>query len=66
MIETKELRFTYPADEGGQPVYALRGVDTVIEKGSFVVVLGHNGSGKSTLAKTFNAVLLPAGGKVHV
>ena len=66
MIETKELCFTYPADEGGQPVYALRGVDLQIRKGSFVVVLGHNGSGKSTLAKTFNAVLLPAGGKVYV
>ena len=66
MIETKELRFTYPADEDGQQVYALRGVDLSIEKGSFVVVLGHNGSGKSTLAKTFNAVLLPAGGKVYV
>ena len=66
MIETSSLRFAYPADEGGQPVFALRGVDLEIEKGSFVVVLGHNGSGKSTLAKTFNAVLLPAGGKVYV
>ena len=66
MIETSSLRFAYPADEGGQPVFALRGVDLKIEKGSFVVVLGHNGSGKSTLAKTFNAVLLPAGGHVYV
>ena len=66
MIETESLRFAYPADEGQKPVYALRGVDLTIEKGSFVVVLGHNGSGKSTLAKTFNAVLLPAGGKVYV
>ena len=66
MIETESLRFAYPADEGQKPVYALRGVDLTIEKGSFVVVLGHNGSGKSTLAKTFNAVLLPAGGKVWV
>ena len=66
MIETESLRFAYPADEGQEPVYALRGVDIAIEKGSFVVVLGHNGSGKSTLAKTFNAVLLPAGGKVYV
>ncbi|EOS66727.1 energy-coupling factor transporter ATPase [Oscillibacter sp. 1-3] len=66
MIETESLRFAYPADEGGEPVFALRGVDLAIEKGSFVVVLGHNGSGKSTLAKTFNAVLLPAGGKVYV
>ena len=66
MIETESLRFAYPADEGGEPVFALRGVDLTIEKGSFVVVLGHNGSGKSTLAKTFNAVLFPAGGKVWV
>lgn len=66
MIETESLRFAYPADEGEKPVYALRGVDLTIEKGSFVVILGHNGSGKSTLAKTFNAVLLPAGGKVWV
>ena len=66
MIETKELRFAYPADDGGEPVFAMRGVDLAIEKGSFVVVLGHNGSGKSTLAKTFNAVLLPSGGKVYV
>ena len=66
MIQTESLRFAYPADEGQKAVYALRGVDLTIEKGSFVVVLGHNGSGKSTLAKTFNAVLLPAGGKVWV
>ena len=45
---------------------ALRGVDLAIERGSFVVVLGHNGSGKSTLAKTFNGVLLPTGGHVYV
>ena len=66
MIETKALEFAYPAEEGEKPVLALRGVDTAIEKGSFVVVLGHNGSGKSTLAKHFNAVLLPSGGAVYV
>jgi len=66
MIETRELQFAYPAEEGGAPIQALQGVDLTIEKGSFVVVLGHNGSGKSTLAKTFNAVLLPSGGKVYV
>ena len=66
MIETKDLRFAYPAEEGEEQVFALKGVDLAIEKGSFVVVLGHNGSGKSTLAKTFNTVLLPSGGKVYV
>ena len=66
MIETKALEFAYPAEEGEKPVPALRGVDTAIEKGSFVVVLGHNGSGKSTFAKCLNAILLPCGGKVYV
>ena len=66
MIRIENLQFAYPAEEGQEPVQALKGVDLEIEKGSFVVVLGHNGSGKSTLAKTFNAVLLPSGGKVYV
>ena len=66
MIETKDLTFAYPAEEGKRSEPALRGVSLGIEKGSFVVVLGHNGSGKSTLAKHMNAVLLPSGGAVYV
>ena len=66
MIETKDLSFVYPAEEGKENPPALRGVNIAIEKGSFTVVLGHNGSGKSTLAKTFNAVVLPSGGHVYV
>ena len=66
MIKTEQLRFAYPAEEGEKRRDVLKGVDLQIEKGSFVVILGHNGSGKSTLAKTFNAVLLPCGGKVYV
>jgi energy-coupling factor transport system ATP-binding protein len=66
MIETKQLSFSYPAEEGKKPTAALRDVDVTIEKGSFTVILGHNGSGKSTLAKHFNAVLLPSGGTAYV
>ena len=66
IIETKDLTFSYPADEGAEPALVLKGVDLTIERGSFVVVLGHNGSGKSTLAKTFNSILLPCGGRVYV
>ena len=66
IIRTENLQYAYPADEGAEPVLALEGVDLTIERGSFVVVLGHNGSGKSTLAKHMNAVLLPTGGKVYV
>ena len=66
MIETKNLTFTYPAEEGREEHPALQGVNLSLEKGSFTVVLGHNGSGKSTLAKQMNAVLLPDGGAVYV
>lgn len=66
MIKTQDLAFTYPGTEDQVNTRALRRVDVTIERGSFVVILGHNGSGKSTLAKTFNAVLLPSGGKVYV
>lgn len=66
MIQTEQLEYTYPAEEGRPQVPVLRGIDLEIQKGSFVAILGHNGSGKSTLAKHFNAILLPSGGKVWV
>ena len=66
MIQTDALSFSYPVEEGQRRTTALDNVTLSIEKGSFVVVLGHNGSGKSTLAKHFNAVLLPCGGAVYV
>ena len=66
MIRTDALSFSYPVEEGQRRTTALEDVTLSIEKGSFVVVLGHNGSGNSTLAKHFNAVLLPSGGAVYV
>ena len=66
IIKIGNLTFSYPPDEGKEPVQALKGVDLSIARGSFTVILGHNGSGKSTLAKHMNAVLLPVGGKVWV
>ena len=65
IIQTNDLRFSYPAVEGTTPV-VLDGVSLEIEEGSFVAVLGHNGCGKSTLAKHMNAILLPSGGTVYV
>ena len=47
-------------------VAALKSVNIEIEKGEFIVVLGHNGSGKSTFAKHINALLQPTGGTLWV
>ncbi len=69
MIEAHNVHFQYEADSEQPDLLApavLRGIDLVIERGSFVALLGHNGSGKSTLAKHFNAILLPTGGQVLV
>ena len=66
MLQTEHLSVPYPAEEGQTSTVALEDVSLSIERGSFVVVLGHNGSGKSTLAKHMNAVLLPSGGTVYV
>lgn len=68
-IQTENLTFTYDEAEEGESVQTrkvLHGVSLDVEKGEFVALLGHNGSGKSTIAKMFNAMLLPAGGKVYI
>ena len=65
-LETQNLTFSYPAEEGQLAEPVLREVSLEIPEGQFVALLGHNGCGKSTLAKQFNAMLLPSGGTVYV
>ena len=57
-------RLTYRYDAKGAPV--LDGVDLEIPEGQYLAVIGPNGCGKTTLVKHFNALLLPAEGKVLV
>lgn len=70
MLRSENLEFTYTIeDEDGSVVekmYALQGVDIRIQKGEFVVILGHNGSGKSTFARHINALLEPSGGTLWI
>ena len=66
MIECKNLVFKYDNFEDKAPKYAINGVNLEVEKGEFLVILGHNGSGKSTIAKHMNALLLPSEGTVVV
>ncbi len=65
IIEVIDLEHVYKKEEGGS-VNALKKVSLEVQKGEFLVIVGHNGSGKSTLAKHMNAILLPSGGKVYV
>lgn len=55
---------TYRYEDESEP--ALQSVSFGVEKGEFVVILGHNGSGKSTVAKLSNSIYLPTEGKVFV
>ncbi len=72
MVKAEGLTYEYikmlETDHGTEEekVAALKAVDLEIEKGEFVVVLGHNGSGKSTFAKHINALLLPTQGTIWV
>lgn len=63
-IEARGLAKTYRSD--GVEVLALRGVDLVVEKGSFVAVTGPSGSGKSTLLHLLGWLERPTAGTVHV
>lgn len=65
MIRLENVYYEYTSIENSNYM-ALKGVDLTINKGEFVVILGHNGSGKSTLAKVMNALLLPTSGNVYV
>lgn len=69
-IRTEDVHFTYDEthpEEPEKPLHdVLKGVTLSIDRGEFVALLGHNGSGKSTMAKMFNAMLIPAAGKVYV
>ncbi|MCD8500364.1 MAG: ABC transporter ATP-binding protein [Bacillaceae bacterium] len=62
LYEIKELTKVYGNKEA--QVYALNGVSVNIEKGKFIVVLGHSGSGKSTMLNMLGGMDIPTSGQV--
>ena len=66
MIKCNNVSFKYRVNEGEEERYAVNGVNFKVERGEFLVILGHNGSGKSTIAKHMNALLVPSDGAVIV
>lgn len=65
IIKIQDVSFEYRSHEGEETA-ALNHVSLDIDKGAFIVIIGHNGSGKSTLAKHMNALLQPSSGEVWV
>ncbi|MGV8982788.1 energy-coupling factor transporter ATPase [Clostridium sp.] len=66
MVVCNDLVYKYPQSEDEQTKVAIDGLNLEVNKGEFLVVLGHNGSGKSTFAKHINALLIPTDGQVYV
>ena len=58
MIEVKNLQKSFGKLE------VLKGIDTVINKGDVVCVIGPSGSGKSTFLRCLNLLEIPTGGQI--
>ena len=64
-IKISNVFYTYNK-KASNSTLALNDVSFEIADNDFVAIVGETGSGKSTLAQTFNALLIPDKGEVHV
>src|SRR5690606_5653037 len=64
IIRTLGLEKTYGSGESA--TYALRGVETAIERGEFIAVMGPSGSGKSTFFNMIGALDAPTAGRILI
>ena len=64
IIKANGIKKTYNPDK--VPVYALRGVDLIIEKGEFTAIVGPSGSGKTTLLNVIGGLDRPDEGTIIV
>jgi putative ABC transport system ATP-binding protein len=61
LIEMHGLMRVY--ELGSEKIYALSGVDLIIERGEYVAIMGPSGSGKSTLMNVIGCLDTPTSGR---
>ena len=61
LIEMNDLTRRYQL--GPQEIYALRGVDLIVNHGEYVAIMGPSGSGKSTLMNIIGCLDRPSAGQ---
>jgi putative ABC transport system ATP-binding protein len=61
LIEMRDLTRRYQL--GPQEIYALRGVDLIVNHGEYVAIMGPSGSGKSTLMNIIGCLDRPSAGQ---
>ncbi len=61
LIEIKQITKVY--EMGEEKLYALSGVDLIIEKNEYVAIMGPSGSGKSTLMNIIGCLDTPTSGE---
>ena len=64
LISVNDVSFAYKSGEN--ETVGVQSLSLSIDRGDFVVLLGHNGSGKSTFAKLLNGFLIPDSGTITV
>lgn len=64
-IEIKDLSHIYSQGSPFESI-ALSQINAVIEKGSFIGLIGHTGSGKSTFIQHLNVLLKPTSGQIII
>lgn len=65
-IEVSGLTKTYAASGQSAPKHALKGVDLMVERGSFFGLLGPNGAGKSTLINILAGLVFKSSGEARI
>ncbi|MFO0974521.1 MAG: ATP-binding cassette domain-containing protein, partial [Phycisphaerae bacterium] len=64
VLEARGLRHVYR--EGGVDNPVLHGIDLVVRRGEFVLIMGPSGCGKTTLLHILGLVLRPSAGTLRL